>query len=205
MWYSETLGVIKTPRALTINEMQHPQSIFRLWSKPQLAAIGIRPARMETPDSRYYNTGAENYELVGDEWVISYVSTEKDVGQLKEQLVKNIKANVASILSSSDWRVIREVDSGVPMSEAWKSFRNEVRLHGNTLETGIESFASVQAVKNFQNHEVIEVRYTSTYDEEGNETIGPETEESRRTVDKTYWDWPVAPDAEADPYHVEYK
>ena len=204
MWYSETFGVIKTPKALTINEMQHPQSIFRLWSKPQLAALGIRPARVETPDKRYYNTGAENYELVGDEWVISYVSTEKDVGQLKEQLVENIKANVASVLSSSDWRVIREVDSGVPMSEAWKSFRNEVRLHGNTLETGIESFASVQAVKNFQNHSVTEVRYTSTYDEEGNETIGPETKEYDRTVDKTNWGWPVAPDAEADPYHVEY-
>tara|TARA_Y100001951_G_scaffold103172_1_gene111411 strand:- start:648 stop:1265 length:618 start_codon:yes stop_codon:yes gene_type:complete len=205
MWYSETFGVIKTPKALTIDGFRHQQNIFRLWSKPQLAALGIRPARVETPDSRYFNTGAENYELVGDEWVISYTTTEKDVEDLKKQLVAKIKVNVGSVLGSSDWRVIREVDSGAPMNEAWKSFRNEVRLHGNTLETGIESFASVQAVKNFQNHSVIEVRYISTYDEEGNETIGPETEEVNRTVDKTYWDWPVAPDAEADPYHVEYK
>ena len=91
------------------------------------------------------------------------------------------------------------------MTDAWKTYRNEVRTHGNSLESGVESFASLQAVKNFQNHPVVEVRYKSTYDAEGVETIGPETENHNRTVDKTYWDWPVAPDAEADPYHVRYE
>ena len=205
MWYHETLGLIKNPRALTINNMQHPQSIFRLWSKPQLAAIGIRPARIESFDQRYFNSGAENYELVGDEWVISYTTTEKKVEDLKKELISKIKSNVSAVLGRSDWRVLREADGGTAMTDEWKTYRNSVRLHGNTLEVGIESFASVQAVKNFQNHQVVEVRYISTYDDEGNETIGPDTEELNRSVDKTYWDWPVAPDAEANPYHVEYK
>ena len=205
MWYSETFGVIKTPRELTISGSTYPRQIFRQWSKSALADLGIRPAKVETPDQRYYNTGAESYNLVGNEWVITYVATEKDVESLKTQLIGKINTNVGSILSSSDWRVIREADGGTPMTEEWKTYRNAVRLHGNTLEAGIESFASVQAIKNFQNHNVIEVRYTSTYDEEGNETIGPETEEASRTVDKTYWDWPVAPDAIPDPYHVEWK
>ena len=205
MWYSETFGVIKTPRPISLNGINHPQNIFRLWSKPALAELGIRPARVETPDQRYYNTGRENYELIGAEWVISYDTTEKDVEQLKEQIVQKISSHVGSLLSPSDWRVIREMDGGTAMTDEWKTYRNEVRAHGNSLESGVESFASLQAVKNFQNHEVVEVRYTSTYDGEGNETIGPETEDVNRTVDKTYWDWPVSPDAEADPYHVEYK
>jgi hypothetical protein len=96
------------------------------------------------------------------------------------------------------------MDGGTAMTDEWKTYRNEVRQHGNALEAGVEAFASVDAVRNFQNHPVTEVRYTSTYDEEGNETIGPETKELDRTVDKTNWGWPVAPDAEADPYHVEY-
>jgi hypothetical protein len=170
-----------------------------------LAEVGITPARVETPDSRYYNTGAETLSLVDGETVISYAGTERDVGQLKENIVAKIKANVGSLLSSSDWRVIREADGGTAMTDAWKTYRNEVRTHGNSLESGVESFASLQAVKNFQNHPVIEVRYESTYDAEGNETIGPETKDYNREVDKTYWDWPVAPDAIADPYHVEYK
>jgi len=205
MWYSETYGVIKTPRELTISGSTYPRQIFRKWSKPALAEIGIRPARVETPDSRYYNTGAESYDLIGNEWVITYAATEKDVETLKTQLIDKIKTHVGSTLVSSDWRVIREMDGGTAMTDEWKTYRTAVRLHGNTLETGIESFASVQAIKNFQNHDVIEVRYTSTYDEDGNETIGPETREFNRTVDKTYWDWPVAPDATPDPHHVEYK
>ena len=204
MWYSETFGTIKTPRALTVNGIQHPSNIFRAWTKPELLAIGIAPARVETPDSRYYNTGAESYTFTDGEWVISYATTEKDVADLRKALIEKVKAHVGALLAPSDWRVIREADGGTAMSDEWKTWRNEVRAHGNSLESGIEAFASVDAVRNFQNYAVQEERYLSTYDDEGVETIGPETETVDRTVDKTYWGWPTAPDAEVDPYHVRY-
>ena len=205
MWYSEQHGVIRTPKEFKINGATYPRQVFRKWDKAKLAELGITPVRVETPDSRYYNTGKETLTLVNGETVISYASTEKDVDGLKESLISKIKQNVGSILSQSDWRVIREADGGTAMSDAWKTFRNETRQHGNTLESGIESFASLQAVKNFQNHDIIEVRYTSTYNDDEEEVIGPETEDHHRSVDKTYWGWPVSPDAEVDPYHVEYK
>jgi len=204
MWYSETLGTIKTPRALTVNGIQHPSNIFRAWSKAELLGIGIAPARVEVPDSRYYNTGAESYTFTDGEWVISYETTEKNVDDLKEDLIEKIKANVGALLSSSDWMVVRQADGGKAVPEAWATYRSEVRTHGNSLESGVEAFASLDAIKNFQNHEVQEERYLSTYDEEGNETITRNTETVTRTVDKTYWGWPEAPDAEADPYHVRY-
>ena len=187
-----------------MNGIQHPSSIFRKWTKPELLAIGIAPARVDTPDSRYYNTGAESYTFTDGEWVISYATTEKDVADLKKALIEKVKANVGSLLAPSDWRVIREADGGTAMSDEWKTWRNEVRAHGNSLESGIEAFASVDAVRNFQNYAVQEERYLSTYDDEGVETIGPETETHDRTVDKTNWGWPTAPDAEVDPYHVRY-
>jgi len=205
MWHSDTLGVIRTPKEITVNGVTHPRQIFRKWSKAKLAELGITPVRVVTPDQRYHNTGAETLTLVDGETVISYATTEKDVEDLKKQIVQKIKAHVGSLLASSDWRVIREADGGTAMTDAWKTYRNEVRTHGNSLESGVESFASLQAVKNFQNHAVVEVRYESTYDAEGNETIGPETKDHNRTVDKTHWGWPVAPDATPDPYHVEYK
>jgi len=204
MWYSETFGTIKTPRALTIDSIQHPANIFRAWTKPELLAVGIAPARVEAPDSRYYNTGRESYTFTDGEWVISYESTEKDVEVLKADVISKISTNVGATLSSSDWRVIREADGGTAMSDDWKTYRNEVRAHGNSLESGVEAFASVAAVRNFQNHPIQEERKVSTYDDEGVETIGPETKTSDRTVDKTYWGWPTAPDAEVDPYFVRY-
>ena len=204
MWYSETFGTIKTPRALTVNGIQHPSNIFRAWSSQELADIGIYPARVDVPDSRYWNTGAESYTLTDGEYVISYASTEKDVASLKTDVIGKINAHVGSLLSSSDWRVIREADGGTAVSDDWKTYRNEVRAHGNSLESGVEAFASVAAVRNFQNHAIQEERKVSTYDSEGVETIGPETTIIDRTVDKTYWGWPEAPDAIADPYHVRY-
>jgi len=204
MWHSDTLGVIRTPKEITINGVTHPRQIFRKWSKAELAEAGIYPARVETPDQRYFNTGAESMNLVDGEMVISYASTEKAVEDLKKNVISDIKTNVASLLAPSDWRVIREMDGGTAMTDEWKTYRNEVRGHGNALESGVQSFASVEAIRNHQNHAVTEVRYTSTYDADGKETIGPGTEEVNRTVDKTHWGWPVAPDAVADPYHVKY-
>ena len=200
MWYSESKGLVKTPRAITVNDVQHPANVFRLWSKDELAAIGFRPARVEVPDSRYYDTGVESHNLVDGEWVISYASIEKNVEDLKSDLIAKIKKNVGNALSGSDWRVIREADGGTAVTDVWKTYRNEVRAHGNSLESGVESFASLQAIKNFQNHDIIEVRYV---DVDG--SPGTDTEDINRTVDKTYWGWPTAPDAVVDPYHKEYK
>ena len=200
MWYSESKGLVKTPRAITVNDIQHPANVFRVWSKDELAAIGFRPARINAPDSRYYNTGAENYNLVDGEWIISYTSTEKNVEDLKTDLTSKIKTNVGSLLSGSDWMVIREADGGAAMANDWKTYRSNVRAHGNSLESEVQSFSNLQDVKNFQNHDIIEVRYV---DVDG--SPGTDTEEFNRVVDKTYWGWPTAPDAVVDPYHKEYK
>ena len=205
MWHSEKHGLIRTPKGITVNELQHPANIFRLWSKEELAKIGITPARVEVLDHRYYDTGAETLSLVDGETVISYESTERNVDDLKKGLISAIKQNVGSSLSSSDWRVIREADGGVALSDVWKTYRNEVRAHGNSLESGVESFASIDAVKNFQNHDVVEVRYVAVEDGSGNKSPGTDTVDVNRTVDKTTWGWPVAPDAPVDPYHKEYK
>jgi len=209
MWYSETFGTIKTPRALTVNGIQHPSNIFRAWTKPELLAIGIAPARVDVPDSRYYNTGAESYTFTDGEWVISYASTEKDVADLKESLIEKIRANVGSLLAPSDWRVLREVErvaAGIKTNtdDGWGVYRSDVRAHGNSLESEIEAFVSVDDVRNFQNHEVQEERRIEVTDDKGVTTISDKTETVNFTVDKTYWEWPESPDAEADPLHVRY-
>ena len=208
MWYSETLGTIKTPRALTVDGVQHPSNIFRAWSAEELEAIGIYSLEIVTPDSRYYNTGAENFEKKSrrnpdgtfsggaDYYELTYDTTEKNVDDLKSGLISKIKANVGVLVAPSDWMVIRATDGGTAMPNDWTTYRSEVRAHGNSLENGVEAFASLQAVKNFQNHEVQEERKVSL---DSDETIIVD-----RVVDKTYWNWPTAPDAVADPYHVRY-
>ena len=204
MWYSETLGVIKTPKEFMHNGITYPRQVFRKWSKSELAELGICPAHIVTPDRRYFNTGAESYDLVDDEWVITYVETEKEVAPIKKGLISKVKDHVASILAPSDWRIIREQEGYKVAGDEWKTWRGAVRDHGNNLERTIQALTDMDSVRAFQNHPVTEVRYVSTYvDDE--EVIGPETKEHNREVDKSIWGWPVAPDAEVDLHHVEYK
>jgi len=150
MWYSEQFGLIKTPKGITVNGVTYPRQIFRRWSKAELAALGIRPARFVTPDRRYFNTGGENYELVDDEWVISYVEIEKDVDQLKIGMKGAVKGMASSTLSNSDWMRIREEDGGTTMPADWKTYRSDVRAMSNTKEAEIDALEDLDAIKLYE-------------------------------------------------------
>jgi hypothetical protein len=206
MWYSPSHGLIKTPRAISKDGIQHPAQIFRLWSKAELANIGFHPARLSVADHRYYNTSGEEYNFDDrtSEWVVSYGSSEKNADDLKVQMKKKVKQIASSILTHSDWMSIREHDGGTAMPEDWKTHRAEVRATSNEKEAEINALLDLDAVKAYQNYIIVEVRYLSTY-VDGVETIGPETSSNAREVDQTSWGFPAAPDAEADPYHVRYE
>ena len=147
MWYSETLGLIKTPRAITVDEVQHPANIFRVWSKEELDAIGFKPARIESVDQKHYDTGAESYNLVDGEWVISYAATPKALDVLKTTMKAEVKAIAASKLSGSDWMSIREAEGGTAMPVDWKNYRVAVRAESNEKEGEIDGLADLDAIK----------------------------------------------------------
>ena len=112
MWYVEGIGLVKTPRGLTIGGIQHPRNIFTLWSKTDLAAIGIKPASITAVDSRYKNTGELTWNTSGAEAVGTYATTAKDVAGLKTSMAATVNAQASSLLSSSDWMHLREGDGG---------------------------------------------------------------------------------------------
>jgi len=151
MWHSDTLGVIRTPKEITVNGVTHPRQIFRKWSKAELAELGITPARVETPDQRYHNTGAETLTLVDGETVISYATTDKDVDQLKISMKSKVNSIASSTLASSDWMQHREAEGGTAMSADWKTYRANVRVTSNIKEGEIDALADLDAIKLYEN------------------------------------------------------
>ena len=147
MWHSEQHGVIKTPRPISKDGIQHPRSIFRLWSKATLAELGITPARVETPDQRYHNTGAETLTLVDGETVISYATTDRDVDKLKISMKSKVRSRASSTLAKSDWMQHREAEGGTAMPADWKTYRSDVRAASNTKETEIDALVDLDAIK----------------------------------------------------------
>tara|TARA_R110002020_G_scaffold14632_1_gene51791 strand:+ start:918 stop:1469 length:552 start_codon:yes stop_codon:yes gene_type:complete len=153
MWYSPSHGLIKTPRSITKDGLQHPAQIFRKWSKEELANIGFHPVRLSVPDHRYYNTSGEeyNFDNATSEWVISYGASEKNVADLKVQMKVKVKSIASSTLSASDWMTHRESDGGAAMPEDWKTYRADVRAMSNTKEAEIDALADLDAVKLYNN------------------------------------------------------
>ena len=147
MWHSDSLGVIRTPKEITVNGVTHPRQIFRKWSKAELAELGITPARIETPDKRYHNTGAETLTLVDGETVISYATTDRDVDQLKTSMKSKGNSIASSTLAQSDWMRIREEDGGTSMSADWKTYRASVRAESNEKDGEIDALADLDAIK----------------------------------------------------------
>ena len=210
MWYVDSVGLVKTPRGLTIDGIQHPRNIFTQWSKAELAAVGIKPASIASVDSRYKNTGALTWDTSGEEAVGTYATTDKVAADLKTEMAASVNSMAASLLSGSDWMHLREGDGGTAMPADWKTYRAAVRATSNTKETAIAALADMAAVKAYESHPVTYTRKTVTYDGDGNPVYGSPNITTDTTVNKVNWtelgshadSWPTAPDHSADPSFV---
>ena len=210
MWYVDSVGLVKTPRGLTIDGIQHPRNIFTQWSKAELAAVGIKPASIASVDSRYKNTGALTWDTSGEEAVGTYATTDKVAADLKTEMAASVNSMAASLLSGSDWMHLREGDGGTAMPADWKTYRAAVRATSNTKETAIAALADMADVKAYESHPVTYTRKTVTYDGDGNPVYGSPNITTDTTVNKVSWteegghadSWPTSPDHTTDPSFV---
>ena len=149
MWYVDSIGLVKTPRGVTLSGVQHPRNIFTLWSKADLAAIGIKPASITAVDQRYTNTGAITWDTSGAEAVGTYGTTDKVAADLKKTMTESVQSQAGSLLSGSDWYTIREADGGTACPADWKTYRAAVRTESNSKVTAIAALADLDAIKAF--------------------------------------------------------
>ena len=149
MWYVDSIGLVKPPTGVTLSGVQHPRNIFTLWSKADLAAIGIKPASITSVDTRYNNTGALTWDTSGAEAVGTYATTEKNVADLKTEMTEQVQSMAGSYLTKSDWYTIREADGGTACPADWKTYRAAVRTESNSKVTAIAALADLDAIKAF--------------------------------------------------------
>ena len=149
MWYVDSIGLVKTPRGVTLSGVQHPRNIFTLWSKADLAAIGIKPASVGAVDSRYHNTGEITWNTSGAEAVGTYATTDRVAADLKTSMTASVQSQAGSLLSGSDWYVIRETEGGTACPADWTTYRAAVRTESNSKVTAIAALADLDAIKAF--------------------------------------------------------
>ena len=156
----------KGNKGITIDGVQHPSSIFTLWTDEERLAIGIYPVRIDTTNKKdeawYINTNI-TYAVDGNEVVGSYGTatakaiddanaTDEDGVELDPVVVikglKTIKKEMidqqcAGILAPSDWRVIKAKETGGTMNSGWKTWRASVRTKCNSMQDQIDAVSNV--------------------------------------------------------------
>jgi len=203
MWFvgnTATGFVVNKPRGLTIDSVQYPRNIFVLWSKSELAAIGVKPYSETRLDSRYYNQGALTRTESDGEIVGTYASLSRDLDHLKNNMLSTVKSIAGSLQSSVDWYWSRAAKGGTAVPADIATHATAIYTMMDTKESAIAALSTLDAIKAYQNKPMVgtyKVKHTA---EDGTETYGPETYTRNHEVDQVTHGWPSL--AEVDPSFV---
>ena len=199
MWFvgeTATGFVVNKPRGLTINSVQYPRNIFALWSKEELAAIGIKPYSETRLDSRYYNQGALTRTETDGEMVGTYAAVAKDVDQLKDTMLSSVKSIAGSLQSQVDWYWSRAAKGGTAVPADVATHATAIYTVMDAKESAIAAMTTLDAIKAYQNKPMVQTSKIKHTAEDGTETYGPETETSDLEVDQVTHGWPSLEDAD---------
>ena len=199
MWFvgnTETGFTVNKARGLTIGDVQYPRNIFVLWSKEELAAIGIKPYSETRLDSRYYNQGALTRAESDGEIVGTYAAIDKDVDALKDTMLQSVKSIAGSLQSQVDWYWSREAKGGTAVPGEIATHATAIYTVMEAKETAIDALVDLDDVILYQNTPMVETRKVKHTTDDGVETYGPETETSDREVDQVTHGWPSLEDVD---------
>ena len=203
MWFvgnTEVGFVVNKARGLTIGDVQYPRNIFVLWSKEELATIGVKPYSEVRPDSRYYSDGALTRTESDGEIVGTYASLAKDVDHLKNNMLSTVKSVAGSLQSHIDWYWSRAAKGGTAVPADVAAHATAIYTIMDAKESAIAALTTLDAIIAYQNKPMVgtyKVKHTA---EDGTETYGPETYTTNHQVDQVTHGWPTL--EEADPSFV---
>ena len=145
-------------KGIKIGDNQYPAAIYTLWTEAERNAIGIYTVEIDNTNKKdeewYINTnqsyafgsgkvtatyGTATARAIADANGVDSDGVELDPVVVIEGLktIKNrmIDNQCAGILAPSDWRVIREQETGSAMDSDWKTWRAAVRTKCNSMQT----------------------------------------------------------------------
>ena len=124
------------------NGTQYPANWLQLTTLEEKQAIGIteesEPARVD--DRFYWNGDLNNPKELEDITDENGLTTKG----LKSNFVSQIKQTAGSILTQTDWYVVRKADIGTDIPENVITYRSLIRERANELEQAINTVTLVE-------------------------------------------------------------
>ena len=197
MWYFNG-QLIKTPRAMTIGDLQYNKEVFH--DPEKLKELGIKPYRKVMPDPRYWYSANLSIDTSGDEVIGTYTPVGKDTDVLVQDMLDEIKRQLTSKLEASDWYYLRKLRNGTDVPDDIQEYSDTLYAEYDTKKTEITAMTKMSHITEYQNRPYTSVRKVETY--KNNKTIyGPETKSSTRHIDMCMH-WTNNPNDEVDPAFV---
>jgi len=139
------------------NGVRHPGN-WNIWSAEYKASMDIIEIIPETPpDSRLYN-----WSMNKDGTINSKARKLEDSGEvlgLKSTLKNEVKRQQGSLLSGTDWVIIRKADIDKEVPTNIKTWRDAIRVKATEMENAIDATSSVD--------DIVKLWVTHKEDEEG--------------------------------------
>ena len=150
---------VPSNRGITLGDKQYPRAIYTLWSAAEREAIGIYEVVFDNSnkkDGGYYTNTDQSFNFAGGKVTASHGSaTAQELADvtnedstvtpgLKTQHKEKIKQQASSLLTPTDWHVVKatEVDSySVPAEMT--TYRAAVRTASNDMEALIDACSTV--------------------------------------------------------------
>ena len=197
MWYYKE-EIIRTPRAMTIGDLQYNKEVFH--DPEKLKELGIKPFRRVMPDVRYWRTASVSIDTSGDEVIATYTRVGKDTDVLVQNMLDEIKRQLTSKLEATDWYYLRKLRTGTDVPDDIQEYSDTLYAEYDTKKAEITAMTKMSYITEYQNRPYTEVRKVETY--KNNKTIyGPETKSSTRHINMCMH-WTNNPNDEVDPAFV---
>ena len=132
-------GAIREGRAWVSDDgiQQSPQ--WNLWSSDQKAAAGLIEIIPEaTPDDRFYRWTQNPDGTIN--------KTARALADVKLSFKGQVKVQQGSLLTQTDWVIIRKTDAGTDVPSDIQTWRDAIRAKATEMEEAIDSAADADAI-----------------------------------------------------------
>ena len=197
MWYYNG-EIIKTPKTMNIGDLQYNKELFQ--DAEKMAELGIKPYRLVTPDSRYFNNGGYSVDESGDEVVGTYAAKGKDTDALTKRMLSSMKSQLTNRLAATDWYYLRKLRTGTDVPVDIQDYSDTLYSEYDTKKSEISAMNKISQIEEYENRAHTEVRKVKSF--KNNKTIyGPETTSFTRHINMCMH-WTASPNDEVDPSFV---
>jgi len=142
--------IIKHPKAMYINDIQYPKSIFTsAWTDSERRNIGIVPYEYsgENINNMFYSSSESAPSVQSDKVVVTRTKNALNVDAIKTTMKNDVNNRLSLFLHQTDWIVVREQETSKAKPSDLAKWRTDLRTKAAELETAINNKTDVAGLE----------------------------------------------------------